>query len=418
MADDDTAITPIEAARARERARNDANADPEAGAGTAPPPFRLWSSIDIAEEISKRAAETWVGLKVGDKTLVSLPPGESAVIVGPTGSGKSSLALVMAVAHARSEGPALFVSCEMPPALVGSRVIGQALDRAWSDVLRGAVETSVMGSALPPRLYFVDHRDALGWQSAATEVAARHPGEPLVVVIDYLQILPMLSEARDMRARVAEAVDDISAWAIEARATMIVLSQTSRAAARALRSGEAVGWSATDAGAESASIERAAHVVLAIGERGPDREDGSYEIAVSIGKHRMGGGDLVAPAAYHGATGRWSLLGAPRRAGDVKAERDAARVDRRVTSAAAAVSDVLDKATAPMSRSEVREATAMNNSAVRAAIARLIESGTIVQVESSGKGGRKLWTPARARAAKLVIVGETIETGDAEGILL
>lgn len=340
---------------------------------------------------------------------MNVPLGEVAVLVGPTGSGKSTLALAVAVSHARVRGPALYISCEMPPPFVGGRVVGQAMGRAWPDVLRGEVGTADMTNAMPARFCVVDRRDAINWQRAAETLASRYPTQPLVVVVDYLQILPAPAQHHDMRVRVTQAVDEISAWAIDARALVIVVSQTSRAAARALRSGESVGWAATDAGAESAAIERAAHVVLAIGERGSDREDGSCEVTLSIGKHRMGRGDEVVSAAYHGAHGRWSALGAPRRADVAKAERDAARDDRRIDTAAAAAVGVLAKAREPMSRTEVRSAIAMGNAATRAAISRLIAAAAIVEIEAPGRGGRKLWTPDRARAAKAPIVHQTIE---------
>jgi energy-coupling factor transporter ATP-binding protein EcfA2 len=418
MTDDDARagsnVTPIEAARTRDRARGDV-ADPSAqDSEGAIKPVRLWSAAQIAEEITRRAADPWIALKVGNTTLASVPLGEVAVLIGPTGSGKSSLALAMAVTHATENGPSLFVSCEMPATLVGGRVVGQCIDRTWADILKGTVETSTMTQALPSKFFVLERSDATRWQSGAKELALQYPGEPLVVIIDYVQILPLSGAPNDIRARVALAMDEISEWAIEARALVLVLSQTSRAGARALRSGEAVGWSATDAGAESASIERAAHVVIAIGERGLDRDDGSSEISLSIGKHRMGSGDLVLQAAYHGASGRWSTQGAPRRAEVVKAERDAARESSRISTAASAVAETLDKASGPMSRGDVRIAIGMNNAATRAAITRLIKEQTVVEIEG-GRGGRKVWTAEHARAAKLTIVGQAFDSGEANG---
>ena len=144
----DHGVTPIEAARARDREKTSNNHDSDPDAKKTEP--RLWSASDLAEDITRRAAEPWVPLALDGGTLVKVPLGEIAVLVGPTGSGKSTLALAMAVAHARDRGPSLYLSCEMPPAFVGGRVVGQALDRTWPEVLHGAIDTDVMTAAGKP----------------------------------------------------------------------------------------------------------------------------------------------------------------------------------------------------------------------------------------------------------------------------
>lgn len=53
-------ITPIEAARARERRGGPGPVEPEAEAN-AP---RLWFPTDLAEEISRRAGEPWIPLEI------------------------------------------------------------------------------------------------------------------------------------------------------------------------------------------------------------------------------------------------------------------------------------------------------------------------------------------------------------------
>ena len=161
--------------------------------GEKPPrEIRLWTAAELAADIAARANDPWIPLAVeAGSQLASIPLGEIAVVVGPTGSGKTSLALAMATTYARNHGLAVCVSCEMPPRLVGARAVGQALDRPWPAVLAGTVPEPQMVAALPSRLIIIERRDATEWRQACEMARELHPATPMLVVVDYLQILPV-----------------------------------------------------------------------------------------------------------------------------------------------------------------------------------------------------------------------------------
>ena len=201
-----------------------------------------------------------------------------------------------------------------------------------------------------------------------------------------------------------QRIDDI---ARERRVVVIVISQMSRAAARAARGGETTGAQTTDGGAESAAIERAASVTLAIGESGQEFEDGSCSVSVSIGKARMFGGDRVLPMSYVGQSGRWRVAGDARPAAEVKAERKAHSEEAKARTMSLAIQTVLDRASEPLSRREIREQVGGNNTIVRAAASLLLDNPNSGIVEVWSRESRDTCACGRALApsARMKIVG-------------
>src|SRR5690606_5690380 len=141
---------------------------------------------------------------------------------------------------------------------------------------------------------------------------------PIMAVADYGQILEAPGEGT--RDRVAAVWREANRLARHYRAVVVMLSQMSRAASRAARAGERLGADAMDGGAETAAIERWSTLVLEIGAVGEEDGAGWREVALSIGKGRMSGGDRVVPMRYHGAHGRWRVAGEARPAAEVRAE--------------------------------------------------------------------------------------------------
>jgi hypothetical protein len=164
----------------------------------------------------------------------------------------------------------------------------------------------------------------------------------VLVAVDYLQIVE--SDMREERLKVADVIAKIDELARNHRAVVLAISQMSRASSRAARNGEAIGADSTDGGAESAAIERAATVTLSIGASGPEREDGTRAVDLSIGKGRMTGGDRVLPMSYCGRSGRWCLTGEPGRRPDDR-ERLLLVDDReqRVQHRAVGLEDLVDE---------------------------------------------------------------------------
>ncbi len=175
------------------------------------------------------------------------------VAMGPTGAGKTSLIAGFLVEHARWHGPVVVLSRELPADEFAARIIGMQCDASWPDVLMGKVMRHEMERVLAlPRMLILDRRSASlsGLTNALTVAKAENPGEPILVAIDYVQILE--SAEKDARAKVADVIAQIDELTRAYGAVTIAISQMSRAASRAARNGEAVGVDSTDGGAESA----------------------------------------------------------------------------------------------------------------------------------------------------------------------
>lgn len=377
------------------------------------------SARACVDVILARADEKWLPLSVGDDpadVIAEVRGGGIAVITGPTGSGKSSLAAQIVARHAR-RWPAVYVSCELPADELAARIVGIEANAAWANVLRGQVCRDAMARALDLRLRILARRDAtVEALDRALGLMRAEQDAPLLAVVDYLQILAPAGD--DPRAQVAESILALDDVAREHRAVVLVVSQTSRVAARELRSGERVGAGTTDAGAESSAIERAASITIAIGTMPPDESTEDEQSALHIGKSRMGVGDRVLPAEYDGVSGRWRLSGAPMSSDDVRAVADEHREAARATAAArrqkqrdadadSAVLATAESSSRPMSREDLRIGAGIGAPRARAAVARLLAAGRIVEV--SKRAPRQtawlLWTPDRAAKAGIPVVG-------------
>lgn len=197
-------------------------------------------------------------------------------------------------------------------------VSSSVISSASSMALRSSVsigERSRYVSA--KRLRIIERRDVSMENLHASIASARrdYPDQPTLVVVDYVQIMD--NEERDIRRRVARAMEELDALANEHHAVVLALSQGSRASSRQLASGEKIGRETADAGAEAAGIERWSVNTIAIGGHAPTESDWSA-VDLSVGKGRIGGGDVVYPARYCGRTGAWRLEGDARSAAEVK----------------------------------------------------------------------------------------------------
>jgi ABC-type dipeptide/oligopeptide/nickel transport system ATPase subunit len=381
-----------------------ASDDGSIGAVAEPPVKPRWHrDTELVDLILKYAGEPSVPIKLGTDVIVSVRPGATVVIMGPTGSGKSSTTIGMLNAH---DGPVVVLSRELPAEELAARAIGMQCDASWEDVLTGKVPRREMERVIFPRAYVLDRKDAtLGALEAAIKAAqAEHPGERVLAAIDYLQI--MESDKREERARIADVVARVDEIARSTRAVVLAISQMSRASSRAARTGEVIGADSTDGGAESAAIERAATVTLSLGASGPEREDGSRTVELSIGKSRMGGGDRVIPLTYWGRTGRCRIAGEARSAAEVKAERGGQRNAALVAAAVQAMLAGAERSSAPLTREQLDEhavaAMGTCTKSIKAqARAALASKGLVVEVLRKTPRARHhlLWTPAKAAAA-------------------
>ena len=360
----------------------------------------------LVDALLERSKDPWVSLRLVDEELCSVRAGGTVVMIGGSGSGKSSLVSCLLVQHARDVGPAIALSIELPAEELAARIIGSKCDASWKDALRAQVAESDMRRVLDlPRLFVLDRRRATIANLERCIDAAREawPGEPVLVAIDYAQLLD--SDRREERQRVADVFARIDDIAREKRVVMIALSQMSRASAQRARTGDAIGAESADLGAESAAIERFATVTLSIG-LAAEREDGTSAVELSIGKWRMGKGDRVIPMTYEGRTGRWVVAGDAKTASEVREKRDEEAAAKRERATAAQIVGILAKSERWLSRNEMLELVPGRRKEVLKLIEQAIIAGDVVEVAKRAPSSKRwgLWTAERARSEGLEIV--------------
>lgn len=316
----------------------------------------------IAEEViqlGKQPLWRW-GFPTLDREA-PVPVGSLVYVLGATGRGKSSFLAQVATNHAANTGPVLVVSAELTAAIMGARVAAQTGIDSWINVVTGKVEPDLVRLALDiPRMRMADGVGA-SWaadlRAEIVAIQAEHPGEQLLVALDYLQLLRM--EGREIRERVLGASAILRELAKEFGLIVLAIAKMGRAASKAARDGTAVGIDGTEGGAE-AGIELDAIVQLSLGAMKPeDAADpkGPQIVDVSINKTRFGAADTVVPFRFRGALGVFedmdqAVPAADRRAeaaDQKKVEREAAKLVRNE----GRVLDHLEQATAPLTCNEV-----------------------------------------------------------------
>ena len=387
----------------------DRDQEPAPVPSPAGPPW--YRAPDLVEEIEKRQNDPWVSLRVRSEELCRVRAGGIAVVIGGSGSGKSSLVSNMLIAHAMHSGPAIALSIELPADELAARIVGIRCDASWEQVLRGQVKREFMADALNlPRLYVLDRKNATieNLAKCAAHVARVHPGEPILAAIDYAQLIQ--SKEREVRLRVADAFERIDDCAREYRFVALAVSQMSRASSDLAAQGERLGAESASLGAESASIERFASVTITIGKRSEPRPDGSRGVEVSIGKARMGDlGDTVRVGSYFGRTGLWDLSGEVRSAADVRAERTTDKQKSKHADIRNALVGAAHQAAGPLSRDALQRLVTKGSKKERlAVIEELLTTHTLVEVAQTAFRSTAwlVWTAERATTAKLSLVSD------------
>jgi len=383
--------------------------------------------LRLSRQVSALADELFAFSKLprlswGFEELDRLAPflvGGLVVVIGATGRGKSSFLLQVGQHHARTLGPVLIVSAELPGALVGGRMVARIERVPWSQALGGEVDPERVRRALDiPNMRIIDTIGADILDVIDAELVAfaeEYPSQPALVLVDYLQLLPGASQ--EMRHRVSDNIVGLRKLMVKQQAGAMVIAKAGRNPARALRSGEAMGTDATEAGAETGAIEHEALALVALGAMRPvdaADPDGASVVDLSIAKSRFGIADKVVPLRFEGATGHFEPYGAAVSAEDRRAEAKAKSSDAKIETIARSIRDLVSNSDKPLSRAEIADMTTGGNTSIAAAIKRLELASPPELVEVVGNGARRkggaspLWTPDRARVAGLTIVPKAV----------
>jgi hypothetical protein len=246
-----------------------------------------------------------------------------------------------------------------------------------------------------------EHTSLADIKRAISSVRGRFPGQPIMLAVDYLQIMEAERGGHDIRQNISSIVEALRRMVAKELVVGLMISQMSRSTSRLARAGELVGRDAADAGAESAAIERSAAVTLTIGEVSEPDAEGWRDVVLSRGKSRYGGGDTVFTLRQRGASGTTFVKGVAS-GQEVRQARATRRGDAKQQQMRSAVMEAVREAAGPLFKKDICAALSKNRGGCNSAITALVESGELVEVPS-GEGARtcnpRFWD--RERAASL-----------------
>lgn len=216
-------------------------------------------------------------------------PGELVVLAGRPGLGKTALAGCWAVEAARRSGPVLFVSCEVRDKTLAARLLAResGIDGrvfrqgAGSGPPSAAREAAARLTALP--LSIVDSSRRAPRPAEIRKLARRIKGGPVLVVVDYLQLL-YPDEKRDSREReVAETSRAMKRLALELNCPVLLLSQLNRRAEEGRREPQLADLR------ESGAVEQDADIVIMLHTEKRHMDEGLCPVRALVRKGRSSG---------------------------------------------------------------------------------------------------------------------------------
>lgn len=235
--------------------------------------YRLRGPLDALDDLIRKRSlpqfpmpRAWPELSKRAVTYV----GEVLAISGPSGGGKTSFAIQMALAAAGEGVPILWLPLELDDVELNLRIVANLvaahtlrIRETWS---RDQIARTLVSVADIWR--FVDRmRDPAHQIQAMREavaIAKRIYRRPPMLVVDYIG--KMGRGARDPRLVLADAIESIREFTVELECYTVILSQTSRGN-NAVLTGKVDLDSAADAigvSAETGELEHAASVALAL----------------------------------------------------------------------------------------------------------------------------------------------------------
>jgi hypothetical protein len=233
----------------------------------------------------------------------------------------------------------------------------------------------------------------------AVEVAAlraENPGEPVLVVVDYLQATPV--PPGSVRGYIANVSMDLRRAAKANRVVLIGVSQASTENSKKLRAGDLLGIESSATGAETAQIERDAYVLLTLADR---REVDPDTVAwrLSVAKYRIGQPDMVYELHYRGRIGTWEVLGEPVRAAVVRESRETEGKVKKLAELKRSITQLVLTSSEPLSKNQISEKSTGSSVLKAKAINELLQDGAIVHVKAKRGGAPLIWGPGMEPAA-------------------
>lgn len=199
------------------------------------------------KERAEFAFDRYTGLKDGDKNAVvgfgiksldkygGMQAGNSVIIAGPSGKGKTTLATQIALHVAKNHGPVLFVSLEMSEEETIDRDIARLTENYVLKIMRGNYDEQTWGAICDSIGPLSEENIAYSFPTIATipmiYIIARRmqiQSGLAMVVIDYIQLLKDANGGKNMDESLTNISHDIKRMARELGVPVIALSQENR----------------------------------------------------------------------------------------------------------------------------------------------------------------------------------------------
>jgi len=179
-------------------------------------------------------AVTWFGIKSLDK-FGGMQAGNTVIIAGPSGKGKTTLATQISLHVAKTHGPVLFVSLEMSEEETIDRDIARLTENYVLKIMRGNYDEQTWGSICDSIGPLSEENISYAFPTVSTIpmiyiIARRMQIQQglAMVVIDYIQLLKDASGGRNMDESLTNISHDIKRMARELGVPVIALSQENR----------------------------------------------------------------------------------------------------------------------------------------------------------------------------------------------
>jgi len=210
--------------------------EPNKGIKTRTPKERAEFALDRYTTLKDgdKSSVIWFGIKSLDK-YGGMQAGNSVIIAGPSGKGKTTLAAQIALYVAKNHGPVLFVSLEMSEEETTDRDVARLTENYVLKIMRGNYDEQTWGSICDAIGPLSEENIVYAYPTVATipmiYIIARRMQIQLglaMVVVDYIQLLKDANGGKNMDESLTNISHDIKRMARELGVPVIALSQENR----------------------------------------------------------------------------------------------------------------------------------------------------------------------------------------------
>jgi archaellum biogenesis ATPase FlaH len=257
-------------------------------------------------------------------------------IVGATGSGKSSLAMNIGWHAAQLGHTVVYIAGEMTYGQILARVLSHHTGNTWRFILNGRRDDDEMQYHVANVPFYVVRYQ---WEWEIREFLdeliqkVRKTDECILIIADYAQKLT--PHGSDLRRATVETVQEIADFVETNEVCGLLLSQTSRGGAKALRSGASNPVDLVNTAAESGVIENSSVNLINISYQ-PEPGVEWQAMTLHVSKSRYSG-PFKTGVRFRGATGEFSELE------EAPLTASAERMREQILESAAAASKPLSK---------------------------------------------------------------------------